>query len=235
VPISLPRSFDHVCDVSHYLQGRLGQRLLLLLTQALILVESLGSVCDPELERERLLVLDQDFLAVLLLTDLDLIMMDLDLIMMDLDLTLMDLDLTFMDLDLTLMDLDVLVHGLRMLMLGMDVVVVDLRLHKVHFSLLLDVFVECNHVDSESLKPFLALVGVEGGGVTLEVRFVGLHDCGGEEVRYAVGGWWSGGEEVRYAVGGLWSRQQKSRTLAQGENRGDLRLPRTLAQEKNPR
>jgi hypothetical protein len=158
VPISLPWSFDHVGDVSHYLQGRLGKRLLLLLTQALVLVEPLGSVCDPELERQRLLVLDQESLAVLLLMDLDLI--------------LMDLDLTLMDLDLTLMDLDVLVHGLSMLMLGMDVVVVDLRLHKVHFSLLLDVFVECNHVDSESLKPFLALVGVEGGGVTLEVRFV---------------------------------------------------------------
>lgn len=60
-------------------------------------------------------------------------------------------------------------NGLGMLMLGVDVVVFDLRLHRVHFSLRLEEIVECNHIGGESLEPFLALVGVEGGRVTVEV------------------------------------------------------------------
>jgi hypothetical protein len=42
---------------------------------------------------------------------------------------------------------------------------------------------------SKSLEPFLALGGVEGGGVHLRVRLVRLHGCGNEEAKYAVGGW----------------------------------------------
>lgn len=133
VPNSLPRSFDHVCDISHYLRSRLGQHFLLLLTQALVLVESLRSVRDPELERKHLLVPDQNSLAIFLLMDLD--------------------------LDLTLR------------------------------GLLRRVPVKCNHIMSKSLEPFLALGGVEGGGVHLRVRLVRLHGCGNEEAKYAVGGW----------------------------------------------
>lgn len=149
MPNSLPRSFDHVRDVSHHLQSPLGkQLLLLLLTQALVLVEALGSVGDSELERKRLFVPDQDSLAIVLLMDLDSILMDLALL---------------------LRDLALLMNGLGMLMLGVDVVVFDLRLHRVHFSLRLEEIVECNHIGGESLEPFLALVGVEGGRVTVEV------------------------------------------------------------------
>ena len=141
VPNSLPRSFDHVRDVSHHLQSPLGQQLLLLLTQAIVLVEGLGSVGDSESERKGLFVPDQDSLAIVLLMDLDSILMGLTLI----------------------------VHGLGTLMLGGDVVVFDLRLHRVHFSVRLEEIVECNHIGGESLEPFLALVGVNGGGVTVEV------------------------------------------------------------------
>ena len=142
MPNSLPRSFDHVRDVSHHLQSPLGkQLLLLLLTQAIVLVEGLGSVGDSESERKGLFVPDQDSLAIVLLMDLDSILMGLTLI----------------------------VHGLGTLMLGGDVVVFDLRLHRVHFSVRLEEIVECNHIGGESLEPFLALVGVEGGGFTVEV------------------------------------------------------------------
>ena len=141
VPNSLPWSFDHVRDVSHHLQSPLGQQLLLLLAQALVLVEGLGSVGDSESERKGLFVPDQDSLAIVLLMDLDSILMGLTLI----------------------------VHGLGTLMLGGDVVVFDLRLHRVHFSVRLEEIVECNHIGGESLEPFLALVGVEGGGFTVEV------------------------------------------------------------------
>ena len=74
-----------------------------------------------------------------------------------------------MDLALLLRDSDLLVYGLVMLMLGVDVVVFDLRLHRVLFSVRLEEIVECNHIGGESLEPFLALVGVEEGGVTIEV------------------------------------------------------------------
>ena len=141
MPNSLPWSFDHVRDVSHHLQSPLGQQLLLLLAQALVLVEGLGSVGDSESERKGLFVPDQDSLAIVLLMDLDSILMGLTLI----------------------------VHGLGTLMLGGDVVVFDLRLHRVHFSVRLEEIVECNHIGGESLEPFLALVGVEGGGFTVEV------------------------------------------------------------------
>lgn len=148
MPNSLPWSFDHVRDVSHHFQSPLGQQLLLLLAQALVLVEGLGSVGDSESERKGLFVPDQDSLPIVLL---------------------MDLDSVLMGLALLLTDLTLIVHGLGTLMLRGDVVVFDLRLHRVHFSLRLKVFVECDHVDGESLEPFLALVGAEGGGVTVEV------------------------------------------------------------------
>ena len=68
------------------------------------------------------------------------------------------------------MGLGLLVHDMGMLMLWMDVVSFDLRLHKVHFSLRLEIFVECDHIDRKSLKPFLALGGVEEGGIHLRAR-----------------------------------------------------------------
>lgn len=148
MPNSLPRSFDHVRDVSHHLQSPLGQQLLLLLTQAIVLVEGLGSVGDSESERKGLFVPDQDSLPIVLLMDWDSILVGLALL---------------------LVNLGLLVHGLVMLMLGGDVVIFDLRLHRVHFSVRLEEIVECNHIGGESLEPFLALVGVNGGGVTVEV------------------------------------------------------------------